>query len=302
MPSNSGEEMITERFQLIILTFMAVLFGIFFSTAWFLAPVPLALIVARHQLRTGILTALGAGALVGLFLGPGILIQVILVLSVGIAIGEAVRDKLSFGQILTVTTGVTYLAFVLLYVVTERLAQVDLMEEWMEALSNQLTALFSASADSAGVAQELSLLLSQIRMMLPGWFFLLAAMISTVDYWIAGRWMKRLDMKVPWFPSFSHWRFPWYYSWGYIAGIGLPIVARLWNLHFLLPVAANLELVFSFLYVVQGLAVIWFYMGFWHVPKVPAIIICLLISLYAPLPIFIGLLDVWFNLRRLKQA
>jgi uncharacterized protein YybS (DUF2232 family) len=302
MPSKSGEEMIGERIQLIILTFMAVLFGVFFSTVWFLAPVPLALIVARHQLRTGIFTALGASVMVGLFLGPGILIQVLLVLSVGIAIGEAVRDKLSFSQILLVTTGVTYISFALLYLATQYLLQVNLIDELMEIWRSQLTNIFSSATESTLFAEELASYMHQLKTVLPGMFFLSALGISVVNYYIAGRWMKRLEMEVPWFPPFGQWRFPWYYSWGYIAGIGLPIVARLWRLGFLLPLAANLEVVFSFLYVIQGLAVIWFYLNYWRVPKVLAVIICILISVYPTLPVFIGLMDVWFNLRRLKQS
>lgn len=302
MPSSSGEEMIGERFQLIILTLMAVLFGVFFSTVWFLVPIPLAVLIARHGLPSGIFTALGAGALVGLFFGPIVLLEVILVLSIGVAIGEAVRDKLSFGQLLLVTTGVTYLAFILFYLVTLRLAQINLLDELMKVWGEQLKTIFSAAADTAIFNQELTEVLSQLRLVLPGYFFISAIGISTLDYWIAGRWLKRFDMEVPWFPPFAHWRFPWYFSWGYIAGIGLPILVRLFKWGFLTPIAANLAVVFSFLYVVQGLAVIWYYMCYWRVPKVLGVIVCIIAGLRTPLPVFIGLLDVWFNLRRIKQT
>ena len=55
----------------------------------------------------------------------------------------------------------------------------------------------------------------------------------------------------------------------------------------------------SFVFAIQGLAVVWFYLSRWNVRRWAAITVTVLLTLLTPLMVLVGLLDSWFDLRRL---
>lgn len=302
MPSTPEEGMARERVMLVILSTITALLGSVFSSLLFVAPVPLAVLIFRHGLRVGIVTALMASLLAGAFMQhPAAMLLVLLVLGLGVAIGEGLRDDLTLNQILAVGWGTALLAFVALYAISRFIFHIDLVDATVRLWLEQLTRLTGRPEGAAFSEPELAQLSAHLRAMLPGMMVLSAAGISLCNYWLTGRWLSRLGVAVPWFPSFARWRLPWYLTWGYIAGLGLPLLQGLFGAPWLVPVGNNLELVFRSVFLVQGLAVVWFYLTRWGVRR--AIIIALAgLSLVAgPLLVFVGLLDAWFDLRRLDR-
>jgi uncharacterized protein YybS (DUF2232 family) len=110
-----------------------------------------------------------------------------------------------------------------------------------------------------------------------------------------------MGAKIPWFPPFAHWRFSPHFTWGYLGGILLPMLAARLQAPFLVPIAVNFEVVFRFVFLVQGAAVFWFYLNRWRVRKPVGVILVALTMLVPPFPIVIGLLETWFDLRRLRS-
>lgn len=293
--------MARERVTLAIITVLTALLGTFLSSLLFMSPVPLAILVFRHGLRPGIVTALSTGIIVAVSAQhPMAMLLVLLVLGLGVAIGEALRDDFSLGQTLVVAWAASLLTFVVLYLVSYYVLGIDMVEVtvqmWLEQLmrlAGEPTGMFT-DADLAKLAAEL-------RTMLPGMTILASVGIATFDYWLIGRWLIRLGSAVPWFPPLEQWRFPWFFAWGYIAGLGLPLLNDLIRWPWLMPLAINLEVVFRFVFLVQGVAVLWFFLRKWRVRRFKTVLMITLAILAPRLLVFVGLLDSWFDLRRIDR-
>lgn len=301
MPSETGEEMARERAALIGITVITALLGTFVASVLFVAPVPLALLIYRHSLRSGIITALAAGSLAGLFMGsPAAMVLVLLVLGIGVAIGEALRDGLSLNQILSVSWGVAFLSFIGLYVAARVLFGIDLISETAQMWFDQLEKVARSPGGMALPYEEMTAFINRMRTVMPGMMAVTAAGISVADYWLTGRWLMRIGVQIPWFAPFARWRFPWYVSLGYLAGLGLPMLQDKVRIPWLAALGANLELVFYFVFLIEGMAVLWFYIMRWNIRKWVGLALETIAVFFAPLIIAVGLLDSWLDLRRLR--
>ena len=302
MASDPGEKTGRERFILVVITFITALLSTVFSTMLILAPVPLAVLIYRHGLRPGISTALFSGILVGgLLQHPIPMLLIIFVLALGVAIGEALRDGFNVRQILLVGWAVTFLAFTAFFLVSRYTFGIDLVEAAVDVWLEQLGKFTTASGGIPLSEEELAQLSGHLRAIWPGTMAISSVFVCVVNYWLVRRWLSRLGEEVPSFTPFARWRVPWYLTWGYIAGLGIPLLPGISRTPWLIVLAANLELVSRFLFTVQGLAVMWFYLTRWGVRKWIRIIIAGLSALVMPLLVFIGLLDSWFDLRRLDR-
>jgi uncharacterized protein YybS (DUF2232 family) len=303
MPSTPSESTARERIVLVILTVVTAVFGTLLSSMLFVAPVPLAVLICRHGLRAGIATALVAALSAGAFMQhPAAVLLVLLVLGLGVAIGEALRDGLSLNQTLAVAWAAAFLAFAALYGISRLVFQIDLIDATVQLWLDQLVRLAGRPGGVALSEAELAEFSSHLKSILPGMMALSSGGIAFFDYWLTGRWLVRLGMEVPWFAPFARWRFPWYFTWGYIAGLGLPLLQGLLRAPWLIPVSANLELVFRFVFLLQGVAVLWFYLTRWGVRRFIAVLLIMISFLAGPLLVFVGLLDAWFDLRRLGSS
>jgi uncharacterized protein YybS (DUF2232 family) len=300
MSSDPGAQMGRERLILIFITLITAVLGTIFSSMLVFAPAPLAVLLYRHGLRSGISTALLSGLVVGgLMQHPIPMILVLFVLGLGVAIGEAWRDGLTLRQTLTVGWGAAFLAFAAFFIVSKLVFGIDLLDEALKLWVEQLGRIGTVGGALPLSEAELAKISKHLRTVWPGMMAMSSACICFANYWLAGRWLLRLGADVPWFPPFAHWRFPWYFTWGYIAGIGLPLLPAGLQTSWLLALAANLEMIFRFVFAVQGLAVVWFYLSRWGVRKWVTIIIAVLSTILMPVLVFVGLLDSWFDLRRL---
>jgi uncharacterized protein YybS (DUF2232 family) len=298
----SEPEAARERVALIMFTTVSAVAGMLISSVLFIAPVPLAVLIYRHGLRPGIIAAIVSGLLAGFIMQhPAATLLILLVLGLGVAIGEALRDGLSFNQTMLVAWGGAFLAFGALYAVSGLLFGIDLIEATTKTWLEQLVRIMGVQGMQPLSAAELENLAAHLRSLLPGMLALSAGGISLLDYWFTGRWLRRLGSEIPWFPPFAQWDFPWYLAWGYIAGIGLPLLRGIIKSPLLIPVATNFELVFRFIFMVQGLAVIWYYLTRRGGRRAIAFVLTGLSLLFSPAVVLIGLLDAWFDLRRLKR-
>ena len=130
---------------------------------------------------------------------------------------------------------------------------------------------------------------------------------SLVDMALARWLLRQLGEQPPCLPPFGTWRFPWYLALGFIAGQALVLVERWWpgRGEALQITGHNLLLFFSTLFWVQGLAIVWFFLRRAELPRFAGL---LLLGLASTVPLvpgllkWAGVLDVWFNFRRLPTG
>lgn|SRR5690606_31689224 len=148
-------------------------------------------------------------------------------------------------------------------------------------------------------AAELSA--AYMRVFWPG-FLGTMAFVGSLASAAVGRWMLRRRTPTPEpLPPFQLWRFPWYLAFGFLIGQGAVLLNSLGvDLGAFEGVAGNIHLLFSNLFLIQGLSVIYFFLTRRPIPGVIRGIILVAAAFWLSfLVVWLGALDVWLNVRRL---
>lgn len=197
------------------------------------------------------------------------------------------------------------------------LFQVDILQVAVEGWRSMVEEGLQRAAEStSGPAAQLkaweSLLegvAEGIRLLFPAGLVVTAALWSVGVQWLAGRWLLALGRPLRPGKPFTRWRFSWLLAWGYIIGQLLLMGVRAGWLADpegqLTAAGLNLVLIFTYLFFVEGLAVIWFYLAKWGVGKGGRLLISvLLLTPFLPLvePVaWLGMLDAWLDFRKLQR-
>ena len=294
-----------------ITVLLSLLGAYFLPYLFFITPVPLIILVYRHGMRPGILVAVTSALLGGMVLStlPTMVFLLILGL-VGLAMGGALREGWSPGKIMFIGSATSIAALVLMIIVTSFLLDYNVLESTIELMERSLKQSMNIY-DRLGV--ETNPLLNEdvpgefmrmLRLAFPAAILTTAVIMTFANYWLAHLILRRLGVKLPWLRQFRLWRFPWYLAWGYILGQGLPLLARgapdgnVW-----FTVGLNLQIIFNYVFLLQGLAILWYFMDKANVAKMLRwlIIFFMFNPLFMTLIVWAGVLDTWFDFRKLGQ-
>jgi uncharacterized protein YybS (DUF2232 family) len=309
----SGRETrsLTEGAMLAAITVLLSLLGAYiFPYIFFIVPVPLTILVYRHGLRQGIVVAVATSLLAGLVIHVFTTLILLLVLGlVGIAIGVALREGLSASRVMLIGSIAAVIAYVLLVVFSQALFEVnilDMMVESFELSIEQVTALYQRMGMAPEQLEETrAMLFDMIELMkivLPVTLLLSAIALAFVNFLLSRLILQRLGSTVSWFPPFAYWRFPWYLAWGYILGMGLPL---LFHQGPMMVLASNLQIFFTYVFLIQGLAIIWFFFEKHKIHRLGRTLFLILVffprTAFSLFVIWGGVLDTWFDFRKIEN-
>jgi uncharacterized protein YybS (DUF2232 family) len=272
-----------------------------------LAPTPILLVVLRHGWRKGLL-ALGLSTLcLALLLGS--LQSLLFIVEYGvmaIAMAEAIRRRWSVEKAVALSTIAPFLASGLFLTSLLSSSEVDInafkqhFEENLEqALRPYLTEGDQAiKGDLRGYIQEA---IGVVVQTLPALFLLSTAVAALLNYSVTRLVWRRIEGP-PLFPAMSlaQWQAPDACVWVLIgSGLAyfLPIPA-------LQTLGLNLLLLVGFMYLLQGLAILTYYL---HKITVPPIFRSLAYIFLVIQPLLLlgvaafGLFDLWFDFRRTRN-
>jgi uncharacterized protein YybS (DUF2232 family) len=272
-----------------------------------LAPTPILLVVLRHGWRKGLL-ALGLSTLcLALLLGS--LQSLLFIVEYGvmaIAMAEAIRRRWSVEKAVALSTIAPFLASGLFLTSLLSSPEVDInafkqhFEENLEqALRPYLTEGDQAiKGDLRGYIQEA---IGVVVQTLPALFLLSTAVAALLNYSVTRLVWRRIEGP-PLFPAMSlaQWQAPDACVWVLIgSGLAyfLPIPA-------LQTLGLNLLLLVGFMYLLQGLAILTYYL---HKITVPPIFRSLAYIFLVIQPLLLlgvaafGLFDLWFDFRRTRN-
>ncbi len=294
-----------------ITVLLSLLGAYFLPYLFFITPVPLIILVYRHGMRPGILVAVTSALLGGIVLStlPTMVFLLILGL-VGLAMGGALREGFSPGKIMFIGSATSIAALVLMIIVTSFLLNYNVLEHTLELMERSLNQSMRIY-DRLGVETNplfnenvLGELVRMLRLAFPAAILTTAIVVTFVNYWLAHLILRRLGVKLPWLRPFRLWRFPWYLAWGYILGQGLPLLTRgatdgnIW-----FTVGLNLQIIFNYVFLLQGLAILWYFLDKANVAKALRwlIVFFMFNPLFMTLIVWAGVLDTWFDFRKLGQ-
>lgn len=299
--------------MLAAITVLLSLLGAYFMPyLFFITPVPLIILVYRHGMRPGILVAVTSALLGGIVLStiPTMVFLLILGL-VGLAMGEALREGFPPHRIMLIGTATSVISLLLMVAVTAVFLDLNVLETTFETMERSLQQAlkvyerFGVEEHPLFKAESLGEFMRLLKLALPAALLTTAIIMTFVNYWLARLILNRLGAKLPWLKPFRLWRFPWYLAWGYILGQGLLLVTQgqaNGNLWF--GVGLNLQILFNYVFLLQGLAILWFYLDKGNVPKLVRWITIIFVfnPLFTTLVVWVGVLDTWFNFRKLGEG
>lgn len=296
------------------LTYLS-LYSVFISM---LIPVPLILLVIRHGLRTGVLVSVVSALVSSLvFSSPLMAINLLITGLLGIALGIGLREGFGFVRLFLIGVGTSLVTFALRVVMYSILFGENLLAMGLDAMEtsiNQAVFLYESlglAPDVIAQMEELTVVMAEaVRLLLPLGILMTAAIQCFANLFFVRLLVKRIpsmDVTVPWVPPFVQWRWPWYAVWGFILVRLLSIVPvfiavpdELWG-----ALILNLDLFFVYLFLLQGLAIVWFFLDKYNVSKVLRVIMILFLLLPGgPVTLVLalgGMLDTWFDFRKLNR-
>jgi uncharacterized protein YybS (DUF2232 family) len=263
-----------------------------------LIPAPIALCVARHDLKLGIVASLAAGLMVAAVGSP--LYSCLLVIGfglTGVAIGESIRANFSLKQTLVYSTLAALLSKVLFVVVVWFLMQEE-VSMILGVILEQLQETFVALEIPYDIKFEE--ILNFFIFMIPGFAIGTCILEAVVNYSLVAAILRKLGVSIKSLPPFSLWRFPPLLVFGYAIGCGMMILNVYYPNIVLSLVGLNLITLISQVFFIQGLSFGWFLADRWKLHKVVRWIIAvfsILMGVFSIL-VFVGVFDSLLNLRR----
>ncbi|MFZ5591366.1 MAG: YybS family protein [Bacillota bacterium] len=275
-------------------------------------PLPLALLVMRHNFFTGLTATFIAGAVLLAFLGHPLAVLFLIIQTgpIGLLLGLLLKNRVNFGPAMAVLS----LASVLLTLLTlgltfllTGLSPLATGEEMSRTMHRALEFYRTSGLISGEAMGELQQVLEQAMrlamLLLPANLVIWSVVLVYFTYVLAGAVLRRLghhQIAPP--PPLRQWRWPWYVIWVAIFGLGAVLLGDYAGLPWLTAAGQNILYVAGFLYLVIGLSVVSFHLGRRPWPRWVKALLVITALFYWPVflaaLVTLGILDPLFNLRR----
>lgn len=274
----------------------------------FICPIPLAFLVLKQGFRPAMLSSLVVTVLLGVFLGIQGLPIAIGVVAPGVILGFGIKKKWTATSIVfavalatALTIGLTAISYGLFFK-ANFIAEMTSMLDESQKISIDMYKRLNIPKEELVRQEEAFKIVSQFFITaLPAILIASAILVAFINYFIAGKLLGRLGYVAPPLPVFSRWRAPWIMSWGYIGAVLALLAGQsspVWK-----QIGINLLFVFSFWYMLQGLANISFYLQRTSLPRpVRGLMMGGAIFLMGNFLSIAGLLDTWLDFRKLEKS
>ena len=293
----------------LISTYVPVL-GMLVNFIWCL---PIILCGMRNGLRWSIMTLVVSGAVVAILISP---INALLLVAVfgplGLVVGECMKRKLPPVKLMAISSVAAFVSLIASVGITfaflgsdpismffgmfdEALADITAIYKQQGLSEEQIQAATTSAQDSFKL----------IRLVLPASFVISAPILAFINYWVAKSILNKLGEHFEPFPPFTSIILPRWLAIPYIISLVLVFTfdGQQASMPYLLGV--NLQMLCSFILVMQGLAIIFWYIKDKNLPKwwgkvaVALIFISQFVSQYV---VFIGVFDLFMDFRKIRKG
>ncbi|MBU5258354.1 YybS family protein [Bacillus pumilus] len=276
------------------------------SIIFFLAaPIPIILYTIRHGLKKGIAAgAIGIvisfliGSLAGLMSAP-------ILIAAGLGMGVFYSRRQPGNAI--ITGALIYLfSFLISFVVSVQLFQVDIMGIAKESIEQMIPMLESVLKQSGASEQNITKQLKQFREMqdaalsaLPVALLIGVTLLAFVNHWFVQPLIKRFVKDMPVLKKFKDMRLPKSMVWYYLLTLLLMLIQTEKGSFLWLVQTSAFQILFI-LVLIQGFSFIFYYCHEKSISKAVPIFAIVLGVLYPPVGVIvriIGIADIGFDLR-----
>ena len=270
---------------LTLLNLFVPLFSLFVLVVW---PIPVVIIAVKHNINQAGLV-IGAAALInGIFLSPLMgLMTVIGFGFIGFVLGGCINENLSPLKSLIFTILAVLLSQTLIFGVSTYIIGYN----FNHIINNALDMLLQTpQIDQTLITQFKSI----ITMLFPAMVIISSTVMGILNYFVSIWFLNKQGYDIETFTPIHYWRFP-----KLLVTLGI-LLTLIFNYHKFL---VNINVILFFVAFLQGFAV-----GFFYINKRDSfflntlyIFLVLIIPFLSIGLIFIGLVDMWFDLRKLSK-
>lgn len=312
---NLGEKTagITEAALITAFTTLFVIISFnFFPIIILFYPVPFIILGVRHVTKYNIYGILASSILIGILIDifTGIFTFLIFGL-ISITITYMINKKYKYQEIILGGVLVAIISLLLGLVVISQITGISFLTEVTSLLTESAKHQIELVKEMGFSNYEMSLiedyLMSTVKyliIIIPASLIISLAFIVFMNYWMAGAILKRTGHKNINTPKFTEFSLPSNIIMGSIVIVVLSLLIRYMKILYYETIFINTIILISFVFFLQGLSVIAFIMNKRGMHKFVKIILMFLLIVNVLLTlvvIFIGLLDVILDFRKLRQ-
>ncbi|MCK8824552.1 YybS family protein [Fuchsiella alkaliacetigena] len=281
----------------VVLALLAFLLPIVGTFMTLLLPIPIIVLSVRRGTKISILSTVLTALILGMIINPTLVLVTLTTFGlIGVVLGAAFEEEFTPLKLIISSAVVFLISTVLTFGISFYLLNFNPLSLAAEAMEQTLDLYRNLGIDGSTI-EDLEAIFANaedlIRVTLPALLIVSSTILGYINYYISYVVLQKLDYNYQAPPAFVEWRFPKYLFWGYLGGL----------IFIGTSIGQNIYIVFQFIFLIQGLAVIAHYLNKFNIAsKLQKLILALLIIL--PIGHFIsilGALDVWFDYRKLEN-
>jgi len=277
----------------------------------FLFPVPLIILSIRHSLRTGIMALIVAGIILILFTEPlyGVGFSASFG-SIGLVFGYMMKSGKNPNS--TVLWGalaflcgvilIAFLSFIIMGINTFDL-YFKMYEESFPTVIDMYKRFGLPTDQIEALSKNWQEIMKFIKQALPSMLLVGGVIISSANYWVAHQVLKRIRIDIP--PiSLSNLRLPPITVLGFFLAFIITAIGIKDPKSLAYNIGINLQVIFSVLFLFNGILVVNSWLSKWGLPKVAKIMLFIFIifqPFFSQLVVWIGMFDAIFKFRKTEE-
>lgn len=273
---------------LTILNFNLPILSLFIYIIW---PIPIAYIVVKHGMKRAILLIVVAAVVNGLIMGAVMGLYTVIGFGlIGFILGASLEEGFSPLKTLLLTIFAVLISNLIIAGTTSYIFGFSYNQ-----LFNDLIKSLGQSPEFSHLSVVLEQQLNLIKRIFPAITVITSIITGSLTYYATLWYLKRMGLEQKVYKPVKYWRFP---HWWVSLGIVISLLFKT-NIYLL-----NLNIILLFLAALQGFGVGLFYLTKGNYPPFLTftyILIIVLFNLFSFIILaLVGLVDMWFNLRKIK--
>ena len=271
------------------------------SVVLFFIPLPIILYRLRYDRISAFLMML-VGFTLSLLIGGIVLLPIAVAFGL---LGFVIGDTMSLEKTKLYTfmaSGLTFLIIMIVtYVSTVIFLGINIIEELMKSLrgtQEQMTSLMAKYGElPENFSGQMEESISLYETAIPSTFIIAAFSFSFIIVILNSMIVNRLGHNVPKFPPFRDMKVPGIAVWAYLVILILPWIVNVEQGSTLNLTYVNATIIFRFLFLIQGISLIHYYMSEKKLPTWVTVISTVSALLLSPATVLLGILDSGMNIR-----
>ncbi len=288
------------------LTVASLIFLPFYGAVLVVLPLPTLFTTVKYGLRAGLVVGLAPTVALAVFVpllaAPALLSMLVL----GVCQGLLTIRAMKASRILTLCITLFIVIALLGSIVAFASGAVTVAS--LQALAKQFAQEIARYSGNRPESVEAGLAYEELYIyLLPAGIIVMCLGAGLANFLISQQLLRSRGLASVALSEFKDWQLPWYLAWGFLAGLAAVVAYNYVTKPLQKPAlytGLNLMVVFSTLFMVQGLAVVVSWLDRLKVNpalRAPLVLLAGILQAFAQVLSWIGLLDVWFNFRKMKR-